>query len=388
MSSEAQPGWISTNIKGLYRHTNGRYYARVSRGGKKMWKSLGTKLKSVAEKKLNEHLSVVRGQQPTEVEVSEGKLTFGKAVEMYRLNFQRDAEIAAGTKEFRKAGVKLVLKTWPGIEDLNVRSISVPMVREWALRLRSETKPYVPKNAKSPSRRSKGASPTTFNCALDALRHTLDLAVESGRIFSNPARDASIKRATPKLRRLQLPTGEQFVKIVKAIKGSGYGKCIAAAEMTQFLAYTGARQNEGNHVTWADVDFEASRITLRVTKNGEPRDVPMIPECRTLLEKMRRERAHEGPNTPVLQLKSCNGFLRKAAEKVGAPSISHHDLRHLFATTAMEAGIDVPTISRIMGHRDGGALAMKVYGHLRDEHAQKAMQKMSFGLNNHENGTE
>jgi integrase len=47
----------------------------------------------------------------------------------------------------------------------------------------------------------------------------------------------------------------------------------------------------------------------------------------------------------------------------------------------MEAGIDVPTISRIMGHRDGGALAMKVYGHLRDEHAQQAMQKVSFSLN-------
>ena len=107
----------------------------------------------------------------------------------------------------------------------------------------------------------------------------------------------------------------------------------------------------------------------------------MIPECRTLLEKMRNEREDEGQTSCVLQVKSCNGFLRKAAKEVGAPSISHHDLRHLFATTAMEAGIDVPTISRIMGHRDGGALAMKVYGHLRDEHAQKAMQKISFGLN-------
>jgi integrase len=380
MSTATQPGWISTNIKNLYRHTNGRYYARVSRGSKKMWKSLGTKLKSVAEKKLDAHISAVRGQQPAEVEVSDGKLTFGKVVELYRLNFRRDAELAEGTKQFREAGVKLVLKTWPGIEGLNVRNISVPAVREWALRMRSETKPYVPHNAKSASRRSKGASTTTFNCALDALRHTLDLAVESGRIFSNPARDKSIKRATPKLRRLQLPSREQFAKIVKAIETSRCGKFEAAAEMAQFLAYTGARQNEGNHVTWGDVDFEASRITLRITKNGEPRDVPMIPECRTLLEKMRQERENEGPEKLVLQVKSCNGFLRKAAAEVGAPSISHHDLRHLFATTAMEAGIDVPTISRIMGHRDGGALAMKVYGHLRDDHAQQAMQKVSFGL--------
>jgi len=150
--------------------------------------------------------------------------------------------------------------------------------------------------------------------------------------------------------------------------------------MAQFLAYTGARQNEGNHVIWRDVHFEGSRVTLRVTKNGEPRDVPMIPECRALLERMRTERAHEALDAAVLQVKSCNGFLRKATAEVGAPSISHHDLRHLFARTAIEAGIDVPTVSRVMGHRDGGALAMKVYGHLRDEHAQQAMQKMSFGL--------
>jgi len=374
-----QPGWISTNVKNLYRHTNGRYYARLKRGGKTMWKSLGTKLKSIAEKKLIEHVSTIRGQQPIEVEVSEGKMTFGKVMELYRLNFQRDGELADGTKAFREAGIKLVLKTWPGIEELNVRNITVPMVREWALRLRSETKPYVPKNAKTPSRRSKGVSPTTYNCALDAMRQTLDLAVESGRIFSNPARHETVKRATPKLRRLQLPSRDQFGKIVAAIKASRCGKCEAAAEMAQFLAYTGARQNEGNHVIWRDVHFEGSRVTLRVTKNGEPRDVPMIPECRALLERMRTERAHEALDAAVLQVKSCNGFLRKATAEVGAPSISHHDLRHLFARTAIEAGIDVPTVSRVMGHRDGGALAMKVYGHLRDEHAQQAMQK-SFGL--------
>ena len=181
MGTDIQAGWITTNVKNLYRHTNGRYYARISRGSKKMWKSLGTKLKSVAEKKLEKHVSDVRGHQPAEIEITEGelKLTFGKVLDLYRLNFQRDAELADGTKAFREAGVKLVLKTWPGIQTVNVRSISVPAVREWALRMRSETKPYVPTNAKTASRRSKGASPTTFNCALDALRHTLDLAVES-----------------------------------------------------------------------------------------------------------------------------------------------------------------------------------------------------------------
>jgi len=36
--------------------------------------------------------------------------------------------------------------------------------------------------------------------------------------------------------------------------------------------------------------------------------------------------------------------------------ITHHDLRHLFATTCIEAGVDIPTVSRWLGHQDGGAL--------------------------------
>jgi hypothetical protein len=127
MSTDAKPGWISTTVKSLYRHTNGRYYARVSLGGKKMWKSLETKLKSVAEQRLNEHVSSTRGRQPVQVEESDGKMTFGKALELYQLNFERDAEIAEGTKEFRRSGVKLVLKTWP-VTRITECGTGLPMI--------------------------------------------------------------------------------------------------------------------------------------------------------------------------------------------------------------------------------------------------------------------
>ena len=54
---------------------------------------------------------------------------------------------------------------------------------------------------------------------------------------------------------------------------------------------------------------------------------------------------------------------------VGGIRVGHHDLRHLFATICIESGVDIPTVSRWLGHQDGGALAMKTYGHLRDEHS-------------------
>jgi len=70
--------------------------------------------------------------------------------------------------------------------------------------------------------------------------------------------------------------------------------------------------------------------------------------------------------------------LNRACEKVGVDRITHHDLRHLFATRCIESGVDIPTVSRWLGHKDGGALAMKTYGPLRREHSITQAQKVSF----------
>ena len=74
----------------------------------------------------------------------------------------------------------------------------------------------------------------------------------------------------------------------------------------------------------------------------------------------------------------CQKALDRACKKVGADRITHHDLRHLFATRCIESGVDIPTVSRWLGHKDGGALAMKTYGHLRREHSIAQAQRVSF----------
>jgi integrase len=68
----------------------------------------------------------------------------------------------------------------------------------------------------------------------------------------------------------------------------------------------------------------------------------------------------------------------RAATFVGMERITHHDLRHLFATRCIESGVDIPTVSRWLGHRDGGALAMRTYGHLRDQHSTEMAQRVTF----------
>jgi hypothetical protein len=48
------------------------------------------------------------------------------------------------------------------------------------------------------------------------------------------------------------------------------------------------------------------------------------------------------------------------------------------ATRCIEAGVDIPAVSRWLGHQHGGALCMRTYGHLPDEHSQRAALKVTF----------
>jgi len=60
------------------------------------------------------------------------------------------------------------------------------------------------------------------------------------------------------------------------------------------------------------------------------------------------------------------------------PVLRNHDLGHYFASVGIARGVDIPTVSRWLGHADGGALAMKTYGHLLKDHSQAAAKKVDF----------
>jgi integrase len=169
---------------------------------------------------------------------------------------------------------------------------------------------------------------------------------------------------------LKLP--EQFQKFVQEVENSGSGFSIPCANLIRFLAFGGFRITEARHVTWADCDFKRSIIAVRgepdtgTKGTGDARVVPMIPDMKNLLERLRAENPRVKSNEPVMRVHECQKAMDRAAKVIGMSRITHHDLRHLFATRCIESGVDIPTVSRWLGHKDGGALAMKVYGHLRD----------------------
>ena len=69
----------------------------------------------------------------------------------------------------------------------------------------------------------------------------------------------------------------------------------------------------------------------------------------------------------------------KARELAGVDGFGYHDCRHYFISHAVMSGIDYMTIARWVGHKDGGVLIGRVYGHLNDEHAKRQAKRLKLG---------
>src|SRR5258707_742224 len=81
-------------------------------------------------------------------------------------------------------------------------------------------------------------------------------------------------------------------------------------------------------------------------------------------------------------LSECQKSLTRGCKLIGIHRLTHHSLRHLFASVCIESGLDMQTLSKWLGHSDGGVLAQKVYGHLCQQHSQSMAAKVTFGRPN------
>ncbi len=358
--------WQKSSHAGLVRYApNGVYYARFKASGKLVWKSLKTDVLNVAVLRLGD----LRKQEAARVAkadgVKAGRLTLASAAAIHMERLEAQPDLKPRTKAYYREVLKRMVADWPTWDTADCSQVTKADCLAWSGRM------------------SKVAAPSVFNHGLSLLRHILDIAVETGARYDNPAK--SIKRAKITQKQLTLPEPGQFAAFVESIQSGGSGWSKPCADLVRFFAYGGFRKGEAANVTWADIDFEQRKIRVTGdpetgTKNGEVRRVPMIPEMELLLHRLRTERDDNSPNAKVMRVHECQKAMDRAAKLVGMARITHHDLRHLFATKCIESGVDIPTVSRWLGHKDGGALAMRTYGHLRDEHSAQMARKVSFNL--------
>jgi integrase len=370
---QQKPVWQSTSYANLVRYIpSGKYFSHMKVGGKLIRRSLKTKSITVAKLRLLDLQKEERQKAAHVTAASNRVMTFGDALKIFRQRLQADPSLKPCSKEYREEGIAAMLKSWTGLESIDVRTISKADCLNWAAS-------YATKVAAS-----------NYNNTVGTLGLILDIAVETGSRYDNPAR--FIKRVPVKQKPLLLPSQAEFAKLVECIANVNKRYSKDCAILVQFLAFSGCRISEAARVTWADCDFDFEKGRILVlgdpetgTKNGEFRYVPMIPDMRRLLESLRAARPEAQLSDHVMKVHECQRAIDSACKKLGIPRFTHHNLRHLFATRCIESRVDIPTVSRWLGHKDGGALAMKTYGHLRDQHSTSMAQLVTFSQSEPEN---
>jgi integrase len=352
--------WQKTSFANLLRYKPSKtYFARIRIRGKLIRRTLKTKLLTVAKMRLADMEKTERQTAESQTAVASGKMTFGDALAVYRIRLQGGQTKAKKprSKAYREERIAALLKSWQTLEKTDVRKISKADCLSWAAAYQAKF------------------SATNYNNTKDTLKLVLDVAIESGARYDNPAN--FIKRTRVILKEIKLPSQEEFQKVLATIKHK------TVADLVRFAAYTGMRIGETRKITWQDVDFDNKQIAVRGdeltgTKNWEVRRAPMIPELKTLLERLRDENPNRKPTDSVMSRKEFRGSVKTVCSKLGIPYFNHHAMRHLFITRCMELNVNVGVIASWVGHKDGGALILKRYSHVRPLHAAEMAEKVTF----------
>jgi integrase len=237
-------------------------------------------------------------------------------------------------------------------------------------------------------RKLEAVSERTANLDLLVLRNVLNAALDDAHLRELP-RIKTLQEQPPRKRELITPS--EFDRLITAAKNACEKNGEQLADYLRFLAFSGAREKEALRVKWADVDLERERVTIGadgLSKNRESRTVEFNSQLNALLRGMRTCRAPDcswlfpspqrGPRDE--HAKSFRESLKIARKAAGLEWVGFHDLRHYFCSVCVMTGIDFMTIAAWLGHKDGGILVGKVYGHLLDEHRQKAAKLVHFGI--------
>jgi integrase len=137
--------------------------------------------------------------------------------------------------------------------------------------------------------------------------------------------------------------------------------------VVEFALATAMRRGEILNLVWTDIDLDARVATVRESKSGWSRTVPLSEEAITILQKLNRTSAQVFLTTADAVK---NGWAR-VLTKADVNGLRFHDLRHEAISRFFERGLSVAEVSHISGHRDLRTLSR--YTHLRAEDIAKKL---------------
>jgi integrase len=210
----------------------------------------------------------------------------------------------------------------------------------------------------------------TVNRALALLRHLLRLAHEEWEVLDKVPRIRLEREAEGRLRWL---TPEEAARLLDVCRRSRNTDLLDLVELALF---TGMRRGEVLGLAWERVDRARGVVLLDVTKSGRRREVPLNGRADAVLA--RRGSKSEGPVFPSKRWDAYRTAWDLAVGRAKLDNFRFHDLRHTFASWAVQGGATLQEVKDLLGHK---SLAMTLrYGHLAPEHLRTAVARLDAKL--------
>ena len=247
-----------------------------------------------------------------------------------------------------------------------------------------ETGRVHPRDGQSP-----GLSARTVHGIHTTLHHALKTAMEQDLIPSNPAAEVDPPKfvGAP----MKVLTEAQLDTFMTAIEKDEFWHDFFYTAVT-----TGLRRGEICALRWEDFDTKQETLHVRRTlhkEKGKPlttgntktyagtRKIVLPPSTAEILRKRQSQLCSPWifydlfrPELPINPGRAYQQ-LKTLLTEAGLPSIRFHDLRHTFATTALQNGVHVRTVSSMPGHYDTG-FALRTYPHTAKQKQDEAAQTM------------
>ena len=365
------------------KREDGRWEGRVVVGydekGRPKTKNVLAKTKSECSAKLKALKASLQEQKP---EKPKGDMTFGTWLDHW---YQRECKPQIRPKTQADYENRIYQHIIPELGSIPLAKLTAADLQQFYNRLKEggrllRVDQYGP-----------GLSDRMVKSCHVTCRVALDQAVAQGLILKNPALSCKAPITRPK--EMQVLTGEEIQRLLIQAKEDGY------FELLLLELSTGLRRGEILALRWDDLDFRTGvlRVERQVQRirgklvvsqpktRASSRSILLPTPVLKILEQYRQSvtsrwmfpspRKGDSPRDPTAVRKKLSAVLKRA----GCPAPRFHDLRHTFATSALEHGMDVKTLSTVIGHVSS-TTTLNVYAHITDEMRQKAADKIDRAI--------
>jgi len=237
----------------------------------------------------------------------------------------------------------------------------------------------------------EGLSDQTIRGIHTTLHAALDKAVAEKLILCNPADGCRLPSA--KAREMQVLTPEEIQRLLIQAKEDG------CYELLLLELSTGLRRGEICALQWNDLNLRTGELRIerqvhrvkgelvvsppktRASNRSVILPVPVVGVLKTYKKTIASRWMfpspinEDSPRDPAAVRKR----LQIVLERAGCKKVRFHDLRHVFCTTCLEHGMDIKTLSTVIGHVSSST-TLNVYAHVTDEMRRTAAVKIDQGI--------